>query len=416
MRKTNPLTVWITMMKKSDITTLHILLHKKRVGTLSLLPGEKIIFTFDPDYIEDPARPVLSLSFKNSQGGLITDFPTTRTRLSPFFSNLLPEGHMRDYLAARAGVKSQREFFLLWVLGLDLPGAIAVAPAEKYPWPSSSDTKHGSQPPKGAFRFSLAGVQLKFSAIMGARGGLTVPAQGNGGAWIVKLPSTRFEQVPENEFSMLTLAKKIGVDVPEIKLVPLKKIIGLPRDIEKIKDRALVISRFDRTPSGPVHMEDFAQIFGVYPENKYKGSYKSIARVIWMEAGEAGVEEFIRRLTFNTLIGNADMHLKNWSLVYPDGKNAKLSPAYDFVSTIAYLDDENMALKYLKTRSRADFSEDLLLDFAAKTGLPKNLVLRTARETIQRFHEVWKMEKKHLPLHVRAIRAIEKNVKGMKLG
>jgi serine/threonine-protein kinase HipA len=71
-----------------------------------------------------------------------------------------------------------------------------------------------------ALRFSLAGVQLKFSAFAnaGMAGGLTIPAEGVGGSWIVKLPSQQFTGVPENEFSMMTLAGMIGMEVPVIQL------------------------------------------------------------------------------------------------------------------------------------------------------------------------------------------------------
>jgi serine/threonine-protein kinase HipA len=82
-------------------------------------------------------------------------------------------------------------------------------------------------------------------------------------------------------------------------------------------------------------------VFGVYPERKYKrASYRNIAEVLWAETGETGIMEFLRRLVFNTLIGNADMHLKNGSLIYPDRRRAALAPAYDFVSTIASLPDD----------------------------------------------------------------------------
>ena len=57
--------------------------------------------------------------------------------------------------------------------------------------------------------------------------------------------------------------------------------------------------------------------------------------------------EFLRRFVFNALIGNADMHLKNWSLIYPDRRAAMLAPAYDFVSTIAYLPDDRLALTFV---------------------------------------------------------------------
>ena len=92
-------------------------------------------------------------------------------------------------------------------------------------------------------------------------------------------------------------------------------------------------------------MEDFAQVFGQFPEDKYKAvSYANIARVLWAETGEQGAYEFIRRLTFSVLIGNADMHLKNWSLLYPDTRTPVLSPAYDFVSTLPYIAGDKLAL------------------------------------------------------------------------
>lgn len=116
-------------------------------------------------------RPTLSLSFQDELGELITKVQATQTRVPPFFANLLPEGPLREYLAERAGVHPDREFFLLWVLGRDLPGAITIRPADE---PSSlprADAGSGvemSGTPSQALHFSLAGVQLKFSAIQAA--------------------------------------------------------------------------------------------------------------------------------------------------------------------------------------------------------------------------------------------------------
>lgn len=399
----------------SEVNVLQVLLYGKLIGTLNLLPGDQTIFAFTSDYINDLERPTLSLSFKNNRGELITDIRPTRMRLPTFFSNLLPEGPLRDYLANHAGVKSKREFFLLSALGRDLPGAITVEPTNDKSWlPESSDNDRKISH-KNTLRFSLAGVQLKLSAILNATGGLTIPAEGIGGSWIVKLPSMRFADVPENEYSMMTLARMIGMDIPDIKLIPTEKIIGLPDDLSVLQDPALAVRRFDRTDSGPVHIEDFAQIFAIYPDDKYKrASYKNIAEVLWAETGEKGIEEFIRRLVFNTLIGNADMHLKNWSLTYPDQRNAMLAPGYDFVSTIPYIKDDSMALNYVKTKRMADLSSELLIYFAAKAGLPEKLVLTTAQQTVIRFQEIWKSEQKHLPLAKSVIAAIEANIKTIK--
>ncbi len=400
----------------TDVHILDVLLHGDPVGTLTRVGGDRTLFAFRDSYIEDSARPVVGLGFKDRFGGLITGFPPTQTRLIPFFSNLLPEGRMRAYLAERARVNPVREFFLLRALGADLPGALAVRPSGGETWPpeaSGGDQGRG----EGALRFSLAGAELKFSAVRGPRGGLTLPAKGVGGSWIVKLPSLRFAGVPENEFSMMTLARLIGINVPEIGLINVCDIANLPEDIGRLSGQALAVKRFDRADDGgAVHIEDFAQVFGVYPEDKYKkASARNIAGVIGAECGEEDIAEFIRRLTFNTLIGNADMHLKNWSLIYPDGRNAALAPAYDFVSTIAYIKDGEAALKFSRTRRFDRYSLDELSHLAVKALLPEKLVLDTARETVALFHQHWSTERTSLPLSGDAIRAIEDHLKTVPL-
>lgn len=378
----------------ADVSVLDVALYRRRVGTLSLLPGDQTLFAFDEAYIEDANRPTLSLSFKDSLGGLITDPRPVRQRVSPFFSNLLPEGPLRDYLATRAGVNPKREFFLLWVLGRDLPGAITITPADGEAWPPRRDRSQEivDRQRQTALRFSLAGVQLKFSAVMEATGGLTIPAEGVGGAWIIKLPSTTYDAVPENEHTMMQLARDVGIDVPEVRLVPLDQIAGLPEDLLRIGGQALAVKRFDRTEEGAmVHIEDFAQVFGLYPERKYeRASYRNIAEVLWAETGAEGIAEFTRRLVFNALIGNADMHIKNWSLIYPDRRQAALSPGYDFVSTIAYLDDTDMALTLGRSTAMTALSRDQLSYLAGKARLPEKLVLGTANGTVQRFLDAWK--------------------------
>ncbi len=393
----------------TDVHVLDVLLYGDPVGTLTRVGDDRALFAFNDSYIGDPARPTLGLGFKDRFGELITGFPPTQTRLIPFFSNLLPEGHMRTYLAERAGVKPIREFFLLWALGADLPGAVTVAPSGGESWPSDvpDDSDRGRR--ENALRFSLAGVQLKFSAVEKARGGLSLPARGVGGSWIVKLPSLRFAGVPENEFSMVTLARLVGINVPEVRLISVDTIGNLPEDVGRLSGQALAVRRFDRSDGGDtVHVEDFAQVFGVYPEDKYKkASARNIATVVGAECGEDEIAEFIRRLTFNTLIGNADMHLKNWSLIYPDRRNAALAPAYDFVSTIAYMEDNEAALKFSRTKRFDRYSEDELSHLAAKALLPEKLVLDTASETVALFYQHWNAEKANLPLSGNAVKAIE---------
>jgi serine/threonine-protein kinase HipA len=118
-----------------------------------------------------------------------------------------------------------------------------------------------------------------------------------------------------------------------------------------------------------VHIEDFAQILGLYPEQKYaQFNYETLANLVYKLAGESGLDEFIRRLVFVVASGNGDAHLKNWSLIYPDGVNARLSPAYDFVSTIQYQADDQLALNLARSKRWQDVTRESFLRLARKIG------------------------------------------------
>ena len=373
------------------LNALSLRLYGKQIGVITRLAGDRQLFAFEQYYIDDQERPTLSLSFKGSTGGLVTNFRPVGRRVPVFFSNLLPEGHLRDYLAKRADVNPEREFFLLAVLGADLPGALVVAPLEGDEQPSEphhdhdGDSRDDGQNGEEPLRFSLAGVQLKFSAVMEASGGL-------GGSWIVKLPSARYQAVPENEFAMLELARRAGISVPENKLVEVNSIKGLPEQAHTVESKALAVKRFDRLPDGkPVHMEDFAQVFGEFPNNKYKfHSYANIAAVLWAEIGEDAVIEFVRRLVFSVIIGNGDMHLKNWSLLYPDRRTPALSPGYDFVATLPYIPGDTLALSFGNSRSLSEITPDQMRRFADTARIPASPLWKIAVETAERTADSWK--------------------------
>lgn len=384
----------------ADIRALDILLHNERVGTITALEGDRSIFTFAQDYAADAERDTLSLSFKERYGGLYTaDNRAYQTRLQPFFSNLLPEGALRDFLAQRDGLNAMREFPMLAALGSDLPGAIRAVQADRDI--TAQPVADGARPEEGHYRFSLAGVQLKFSALKshGNNGGLTIPVGGEGGGWIVKLPSTRLPEIPENEYAMMRLAGQLGIEIPEIELVRLDAINGLPEGITRYGDKAFAIRRFDRSAEGPIHTEDFAQVYRLYPEAKYdKASYRALLAALATETDAASVDQFVRRLTFSVLIGNGDMHLKNWSLIYPDRRTPRLSPAYDLLSTVPYLPGDEAALKFRRSKAWESFTLDELAAMADQAALPQRPVLDAAREIIERFDQLWAKDSQQLPL------------------
>jgi serine/threonine-protein kinase HipA len=409
-------------MPKSDKkrpVVLEVWLNQIRVGTITNLPYDQNLFVFDEEYARAGDRPVLSLSFYDDNRELITEPEQVQTKVSPFFSNLLPEGRLREYLPEAAGIKDVREFFLLWLLGADLPGAVIVQESEGTPLPpADADMQKTSEPRKEQIlRFSLAGVQLKFSAIGNPGKQLTIPAEGRGGAWIIKLPSARFPLVPENEFSMMKLAGAVGIAVPEVGLMPTNQIQGLPFEFSDANANSLYVRRFDRTPDGGrIHIEDFNQIYHQFPHDKYKHySYTNMARDISNFLGTEATVEFIRRLVFNAAIGNADMHLKNWSVLYPDTRTPQLAPGYDFVSTIACTKDRKMALSIAKEKDTKRLDQSLLERFAEKAGLPKHMVVQTALDTAEKTVRAWSEMASDLPLHDQVREGIEEQLRYLPL-
>lgn len=396
---------------------LEVWLADMQVGMLQLLAGDRSFFAFTTEYLNTSLRPVLSQAFFKPSGELIAETKISQAKLPSFFSNLLPEGHLRRYLAERGGINPQREFVLLQLLGQDLAGAVIVcSPEETLIY--SDDVEKLNQPyKKQPLRFSLAGVQLKFSAILQSNGGLTIPTSGVGGDWIVKLPSMNFSHVPENEWAMLHLASEIGIPVPETYLLPLNKIDGLP-DVGLLADNiALAVKRFDRGEQGKrIHIEDFAQVFNVYPSNKYgRVSYNNIAHMIWTLTGEEGITDFIRRLVFTIIIGNGDMHLKNWSFIYRDHYTPMLAPAYDFVSTIPYLPDDNLALTLSDSKDMKAITLQHFSKLAKKANIPEHIVLQTVQESKDKIFSAWAQHHKNYALPKEILIRIQKHMAALSL-
>lgn len=372
---------------------LEIFLGDRHVGTITNLTSDHNVFVFDPLYVSDADRRVLSLGFYNAKGEISANARPPQVRLPPFFSNLLPEGHLRKYIAENAKVNPKRDFPLLWLLGEDLPGAVIA----RHP---QGEALHLEDSPAilnpaleenpNVLKFSLAGVQLKFSAVMEASGGLTIPVHGRGGQWIVKMPSATYAAVPENEYTMLTFARRVGIDVPGIGLIKATDIVNMPPQIRTDLGDAMYIKRFDRDGERRIHIEDFAQIFNQYPANKYdNASYANMLQGIWRTMGEEQTKEFVRRLVFSIAIGNADMHLKNWSVIYPDGKTPQLAPAYDYVSTVGYIENDKLALTIARTKEWELVDDDLLERFARRAVVPRGVVLSAARDMANRIKSEW---------------------------
>ncbi len=209
------------------LRVLAIFLGPDLIGHLGHFEGRNV-FAATPDYVANPLRRTLSLAFHDPSEEVTRRLLTHRSdrissnlRLPPFFSNLLPEGALRARIAAELKVSEEQEFDLLAALGGDLPGAVTASVAERAPstitdyFRLSSTVDVSTRVGRAVERFSLSGVQLKFSVLLDVRRRYTLARETESGSIIIKLPHPGRLLLPENEYSCMTLARLAGVDTPD---------------------------------------------------------------------------------------------------------------------------------------------------------------------------------------------------------
>lgn len=377
-------------------------------------------YVFEEGYWQDPHRAVLGLRFE--------DNPLARhqakMRLPSWFSNLLPEGRLRAWIARARHASIEREMELLAQVGHDLPGAVRVLPADQVlPVDLSGSDAEGEtrdEAKAGLWSFSLAGVGLKFSMLeKGDR--LTIPGVGEGGDWILKLPDPAYPLVPHNEFAMMSLAKAVGITVPAVRLIHRDLVEALPERVwPKGETFAYAVRRFDRGSARErIHIEDMAQVRGFYPDadrrqGKYSGSFETVGALIYRGRDLAALREFTRRLAYNILVGNGDAHLKNWSLIYRDPRNPTLAPAYDLVATFLYRPPgqgpEDLGLRFGRSRSFDDVRLGTFAQLDRRLGAKGDLA-DVARTLIGRVLDEWSVAAGLLTGYPELWQPIEQSIK-----
>ncbi|MCK4640169.1 MAG: HipA domain-containing protein [Candidatus Marinimicrobia bacterium] len=173
-----------------------------------------------------------------------------------------------------------------------------------------------------ASKMSVQGIQPKLSVRLNLKQA-SFEITDKGGRYLIKPQHNTYPELPENEDLSMRLAELVGISVPLHGLIYCKD-----------KTFSYIIKRFDREgKSGKLATEDFAQLSGMDRDTKYNFSMEKLVPILDMCTFPA-VERvrLFRRCIFNFLIGNEDMHLKNFSLITRNNK-IELSPAYDFLST-----------------------------------------------------------------------------------
>lgn len=376
---------------------LEVRLHGDRIGSLTRERSGKVTFAFDQDWLHRPGRPVLSTAFEHEGAHLVKSLFVAGTGLPPYFQNLLPEGESRKAMAASFGVRATDEFALIEKGGRNLFGAVEVIGPESSNLGPTGAVEVGHEASSIEIDFLLAGMQRK---LLLARAGERVTASTD--EYIIKVPDFVHSGLVRNEYAMMRLARAAGFDVADVEMTTIR----FPRNDPKFADMpetldVLAVRRFDRLPDGSkVHAEEVNQMFGrMLPNNKYDPSTEAVAARL----KDSGINprEVLRHAVFHAIIGNGDAHAKNFAVVYPDGRNARLAPMYDAVSTAVYGTDFTLALSVGGIRKWEEVNIQAFERFGAKLDIPAEDVRRIVDETIDSTLGAWHEVKEDFPDHLR---------------
>ena len=324
------------------MSTLTVHLNNEPVGTLEQDASGLLRFTYAPEWLErDNAAPL-------SRMLPLSPDPYENKHARPFFAGILPEAGPRAAIARILGISEGNDFAMLERIGGECAGAVSLLPEGHQPLHVESRTRALDEEElvsivhelprrplmagEEGIRLSLAGAQDKLPVVIDSEA-IALPLGNTPSTHIIKPEPERFPDLVANEAFCMELARHVGLNVAE---ATTRTIGATP---------CIVVTRYDREvrPDGAIrlHQEDFCQALGRPPEHKYQQEGGPTVRDCvallreWSTTPVLDILAFVDALIFNMLIGNADAHGKNYSMVYAGGTR-RLAPLYDLVSTIAW--------------------------------------------------------------------------------
>lgn len=292
-------------------------------GILRQEPGFGSSFTYDPAYLQQN-NPAIAYCLP-----LQAEPYEYQTELPPFFDNLVAEGWLEQVQSRLLGKRIVSRFELLLAFGQDCAGAVSVI--DSNPEPISDALIKIDDPKEIAImssRASLSGIQPKL-ALVEKQGKFYAAKTNQLSTYIAKLASDHHADLIANEY-LTTLAFKHLLPDDSVAELNIGKVEGLEKD-------ALIIKRFDRSNDKRVNFEEFNQLFDQPANNKYFGSYKMMADFMYSAPGCLPTEVYrlYLRILAGILLGNTDMHLKNFAMLHINN-GLHLTPAYDQVAALLY--------------------------------------------------------------------------------
>jgi serine/threonine-protein kinase HipA len=331
---------------------LDVYLAGERIGELESQGPTRYRLRYSNDAVKRYGEGALLLSA--SLPVRATPYASGQTK--PFFEGLLPEGAIRSTIARVLGLSEDNGFGLLAELGADCAGAVVVLPAgSPAPTPETGSIEWldddelaqritdlprnplGVADAHGRVRLSLAGVQPKLVVTRSPSGRLGQPTGGAPSTHLIKPGQEQYPDLVGNEAFCLRVARSAGLRAANAEVI---EIGGLD---------CLLVERWDRTIDdgriARLHQEDFCQALGLLPAAKYEveggpgvAAMVELLRAIGARTLARDLNELVRTVTLNFLLGNADAHGKNYALLYEPIGVGRLAPLYDIVSTTVYVE------------------------------------------------------------------------------
>ena len=362
--------------------TLNVWWDDQLVGVLSQDVGKLLGFKYDNSWLENKNSNALSISLPKRK----KEFSTNECK--PFFAGLLPEQRQKSILARNLRVSVHNDFSFLEKLGEDVAGILQILPPNKSPTavikeiqtkPLTTEeltTKIDDLPKRpllfgdSELRVSLAGAQSKVPVIL-VENKIGLPIGGQPTTHILKPSMNEYPSSTENEAFVMRLAKSIGLDVADVEPMSVKG------------RKFLLVTRYDRIADNNsitkrLHQEDFCQALGIAPEHKYdKRKKPDLLKCFTLLRNKSitpaiDIEKFLKAVIFNVVVGNADAHGKNFSLLY-NNNGPYLAPLYDLLSTVIYPElTQNFAMNIGRCKTLEELQQRGWERFATniELGLP----------------------------------------------
>jgi serine/threonine-protein kinase HipA len=320
---------------------LNVYLRGDWVGRLWLDAGRRFVFAYDEGWVNNKIAVPLSLRLP------LREEPYEDDQARPFFANLLPESELRRVIARKLGLSEQNDFALLEAVGGECAGAVSllvddVRPTGEGSYRTLSDDELNDlidELPKRpmlageeGIRLSLAGAQNKLPVYFDGEQ-ISVPLGEAASSHILKPPIAHYPHTVENEYFCMCLAERVGLSVPSVTILHKRSPLYLIKRYDRMHTNKKTIERD--------HQEDFCQALGIAPDQKYEkegGPGLQQCFTLLREQSVlpvADVRALLDWVIFNYLIGNADAHGKNISLLLSQ-QGPHLAPYYDLMCTAVY--------------------------------------------------------------------------------